>query len=68
MSMTRLTKNCSPSVVSSVFCNEGEGDSAAIETLSIIAEFNGDLDGGDRVLIDADSPWDALPVALVRLQ
>ena len=57
-SMTRLTKNCSPSVVTKAFSKGGDGDSAAIETPSTIAEFKGDLDGGDRVLIDADSPWD----------
>jgi hypothetical protein len=42
--------------VTSAFCKGEEGDSAAIETPSIIAEFKGDLEGGDRVLIDADSP------------
>jgi hypothetical protein len=40
------------------FSKGGDGDSAAIETPSTIAEFKGDLDGGDRVLIDADSPWE----------
>lgn len=57
--MTRLSKNCSPSVVTSAFFKGADGDSAVIETPSIVAEFKGDLDGEDRVLIDADSPWDA---------
>jgi hypothetical protein len=56
--MTRLTKNCSPSVVTKAFSKGGDDDSAAIELPSTIAEFKGDLDGGDRVLIDADSPWE----------
>jgi len=56
MSMTRLSKNCSPSVVTSAFFKGADGDSAVIETPSIVAEFKGDLDGEDRVLIDAVSP------------
>jgi hypothetical protein len=49
--MMRLTKNCNPSVVTSAFSKGGVGDSAAIETPSIVGE--------DKVLINADSPWDA---------
>jgi hypothetical protein len=31
-----------------------------MDTASIVAEFKGDLDGEDRLLIDADSPRGAL--------
>jgi hypothetical protein len=58
-----LTRNCSPSTVNAL--RNGRdldvGDSAAIAAPSSVAEFKGVIDGGDRVLIDADSPWDSLP-------
>jgi hypothetical protein len=50
-------------VATKAFCNGGElddGDSAAIAAPSIVAEFKGDIDGGDNVLIDAHSPLDTL--------
>ena len=65
MSMTRLSKNCSPSVVIIASFKGADGDSAAIEIPSIVAEFKGDLDGEDTVLIDADSPRDAFSITLV---
>ena len=55
-SMARLTKNCTPSAVTNAFCKGGEVDSVAMETASIVAGFNDDLDGEDRLLIDAESP------------
>lgn len=59
-SMARLTKNCTPSAVTNAFCKGGEVDSVAMEPASIVAGFNDDLDGEDRLLIDAESPRGAL--------
>jgi hypothetical protein len=67
-SMTRLTKNCTLSPVTNAFCKGGELDSVAMETASIVAGFNDDLDGEDRLLIDAESPRGAFSWRAVEFQ
>src|SRR4051812_6170718 len=66
-SMTRLAKSWTPSTATNE-CRIGSaltaGESEVIAAPSSDVEFMEGIDGGDTVLIDADSPWDALPGSL----